>query len=153
MEIVLTKEKWSHVLIGCGLITLCSLVKVPLYPVPFTLQTLAIFIVALTLPPRTAFGSALCYILILHPFWFLGKTGGFLLSFPIAAYLISYLARKIPPILAVFCGQIVISGLGFLWLIPYFGVTTAWQSGIAIFIPSALLKILTGVILCNRYGK
>src|SRR5436305_774791 len=95
------KEQLSFLclsLVGCGLIILGSLAKIPFFPVPFTLQTLALFILALTQSPKQACGSALCYLLLAtlglpvfcgrsNPFWILGKCGGYLVAFPLAAYL------------------------------------------------------------------
>lgn len=147
--------------LGCALITLCSLVKIPFYPVPFTLQTLAVFIIALTQEPRQAFASGMCYLFCAslglpvlcggsNPFWIMGKCGGYLVGFPLAAYLISVLRKKCHPILAILCGQVVIFGLGFLWLIPFFGVKIAWLKGVLLFIPSGLLKNIAAVCIVRR---
>ena len=119
-------------ILGYSLITTCSLVKVPFSPVPFTLQTAAIFFLALTQSPLQAFGSVMCYLVCgtiglpvfaghTNPLWMLGKCGGYLVAFPIAAYITSQLAKKKSQILAIFTGQFLIYLLGFLWLIPLFG--------------------------------
>src|SRR5690349_17285292 len=87
----------STALLGAALITFCSFIKIPLYPVPFTLQTLAIYILALTQGPKQAFASTLCYLVCatvglpvfggrINPAWIFGKCGGYLVGFPIAAY-------------------------------------------------------------------
>lgn len=138
-------------LVGCGVITLFSLIKVSCYPVPFTLQTLAIFILALTQSPKQAFFSVLCYLfcgtLGLPVFcgqtnmgWMIGKCGGYYIGFLLAAYLIAFLRKFIPSFLAIVCGQLVIYTLGFFWLIPFFGISIAFHQGVVIFLPSALLK-------------
>ena len=143
--------------LGCGLITLCSLVKIPFYPVSFTLQTFAIFVLALTQSPKQAFGSAVCYLLLAtigfpvlcgssNPLWMCGKCGGYLIAFPLAAYLIAKLrTKKTNPFFAILVGQAVIFFLGFIWLIPFFGVSTAWAKGVLLFIPSDLLKNLAAI--------
>src|ERR1700733_6110656 len=115
---------------GCCLITLCSLVKIPFYPVPFTLHTLAIFILAFTQTPKQALGSVLCYLVCgtlgfpvfagkVNALWFMGKCGGYYIAFPIATYLTARLAQRWPRLLAALCGQFIIFALGFLWLIPF----------------------------------
>lgn len=151
-------------ILGCCLITLSSLVKIPFYPVSFTLQTLAIFILAFTQSPKLAFGSAICYLISAtiglpvlcgasNPLWMLGKSGGYLVAFPIAAYLISRISQKHSPFLAVLCGQIVIYLLGFIWLIPFFGVSIAWKSGVVFFIPGGLLKCLIAIGIAVIWKK
>lgn len=154
-------------ILGCCLITLSSLVKIPFYPVSFTLQTLAIFTLGLTQSPKLAFGSAICYLFsatiglpvlcgVSNPLWMVGKSGGYLVAFPIAAYIISKISQKYPPFLAVLCGQFVIYLLGFIWLIPFFGVSIAWKSGVLFFIPGGLLKggIAIGIaILWKKWRK
>ena len=135
------------ILTGCCLIMVCSLIKIPFYPVPITMHTFAIFVLGLTQPPRTAFGSALLYLMIgtMNPLWIIGKCGGYYLSFPIAAYVISATAKKISPYLAIFCGQCVIYLLGFLWLAPFVGVRIAFVKGVVFFIPSAIIKTFLAV--------
>lgn len=143
-------------LFGCVLITLGSFVKIPLYPVSFTLQTFAIYILALTESPKQAFDSALCYLLCAtiglpvlcghaNPFWIIGKSGGYLVAFPIAAYCIAQMRQKQSPLLALLCGQAVIFSLGFIWLVSLFGFYLAFTKGVLIFIPSELLKMLAAI--------
>ena len=145
------------IILGSGLITLSAFAKIPFFPVPFTLQTLAIFLLGLTLPPRQAMGSALCYLGLAtmgfpvfcgasNPFWIVGKCGGYLVAFPIAACMISALVRKkIPSFLALLCGLAVIYSLGFIWLSFFFGSEVALMKGIVLFIPADLLKVLVAV--------
>ena len=164
MDIILNKKNYALAQfvflssLGCCLITTCSLVKVPFSPVPFTLQTAAIFFLALTQSPRQAFGSVLCYLVCgtiglpvfaghANPLWMLGKCGGYLAAFPIAAYITSQLAKKRSLLLAVFTGQFLIYLLGFLWLIPLFGTKIAFTKGIALFIYSDALKNIIVIYL------
>jgi biotin transport system substrate-specific component len=151
------KIKWiAQVLLGCGLITLGSLVKIPLYPVSFTMQTLAIYILALTLTPKQAFASTLCYLLCAtvglpvlcghaNLLWILGKSSGYLVAFPFAAYCMAHLRQKQSAILSLLCGMALIFTLGFLGLIPFFGIKTALVKGVLIFIPSEILKALASI--------
>lgn len=152
MERILEKEidNVVWVLFGAVLIMLCAWIKIPFYPVPFTLQTLAIYGLALAMPPRLACASASCYLLLAmashaNPLWIMGKCGGYVISFPIAAYLISHLRQTRSRFLALSCGMGVIFGLGFLWLIPFCGWKAALIKGVLLFIPSEIFKLLAAM--------
>lgn len=165
---LLKTEGWVEFIflavLGSGLITLGSLIKIPFIPVPFTLQTLAIFILGLTQSPRLAMGSAICYLLWgsfglpvfagrANPLWVAGPCGGYLIAFPIAAYLIAKLQQTIHPFLAILSGQIVIYFIGFLWLIPFVGFTIAFTKGVLFFIPSGLFKNVVALLITNIWRK
>lgn len=160
----------NRVLLGTVLITFCSFIKIPLYPVPFTLQTLAIYILALSQRPKQAFASTLCYLVCatiglpvfggrMNPAWIFGKCGGYLVAFPIAAYCMAkiYAARaaysKRAAFQALLCGMSMILFFGFLWLIPIFGLHTAFIKGVLIFIPSEIFKALAAIQLVTWRNK
>ena len=143
-------------LFGCALIVLGSFLKIPLYPVSFSLQTFAVYILALTLSPKQASGAAICYLLCAtiglpvfcghaHPFWILSQCGGYLIAFPIAAYCIAHLRQSHSSLAALFCGSAILFFLGFLWLSFYLGAQTAFTLGVLPFIPSELLKIFAAI--------
>jgi len=158
MEITLKKQNTALLnfliksLSGGGLIALCSLVTIPFYPVPFTLQTLAIIALGLTQRPGQAFGSAMAYLLAVsagspilngglsNMLWIFGPTAGYLVAFPFAASLIAFLRTRIHPLLAIFCGQALIFGSGFAALVPLIGVSLAWSKGVFLFLASDALK-------------
>ncbi len=149
------RKEFPVVLFGACLITLCSFVRIPFYPVAFTLQTFAIFLIALTQRPKQAFVSVLGYLgfaFMMNPHCFVGKCGGYFIAFPIAAYLTSLLSKKYSPLFAVLSGQAIIYALGFLWLIPFVGMKIAAFNGVAIFIGSDLLKNLIAIRLGRKYG-
>jgi len=140
-------------LFGCALITLGSLVKVPFFPVPFTLQTMAVFILALTQSPKQAALSCIAYLAAAtiglpvlcgnsKPLWIAGKCGGYLVAFPLAAYAVSYLRAITSPILALTVGQCIIYFLGWCWLAPLFSAKAAFINGVLFFIPSDIVKNL-----------
>ncbi len=161
MEITLKKQNTALLsflmksLIGGGLIALSSLIIIPFYPVSFTLQTLAIITLGLTQRPGQAFGSAMAYIVgvsaglpILtggasNMLWIFGPTAGYLIAFPFAASLISFLRTRIHPLLAIFCGQALIFGSGFAGLVPLIGVSLAWSKGVFLFLASDALKAVS----------
>lgn len=141
--------KWA--LFGAFLITLGSWARIPLYPVPFTLQTLAIFFLGLTQSPKQAFASAACYLFLasvglpvlgskINPLWFLGKCAGYLFAFPVAAFVIARVREKSSAILAIFLGQVIIFLFGWIWLLPFLGAKTAFIQGVFVFLPSSVIK-------------
>lgn len=136
---------------GSVFVSLCSLISIPTSPVPITMQTLAVFIIGLTQSPRTAAASLLFYLIEgslglpvfcgkANPLWFIGPSAGYLIAFPIAAYLIARCSRI--PVLALCIGQGVMMLLGFAFLSTFIGVKSAFTSGVLLFIPSALIKIV-----------
>ena len=145
-------------MLGCGLITVGSLIKIPIDPVPFTLQTLAIYILALTQSPKQAFASVICYLLCAtaqlpvlggnaNSLWMIGKCGGYLISFPIAAYTIARTRTKQPFIAVIIWGPALIFALGWTWLLPFLGPKEALIKGVFIFIPSEIFKGLAALAL------
>ncbi|HLV78781.1 MAG TPA: biotin transporter BioY [Chthonomonadaceae bacterium] len=111
-------------------------VRLPFTPVPATWQVAAVLFSGLLLGARGAFASQALYLLaglagapvfafgnggapyLFNPF----GTGGYLLSYPLAAWLVGFLAEKYrsesraAPFLACGSGLAVIYGIGCLWL-------------------------------------
>lgn len=160
MEVTLKKQRLSAIhfftasLLGAGLITLCGLIKIPFYPIPFTLQGFAIILLGLTQRPSQAFSSCVTYLLavtaglpvlnggVANALWFTGPTCGYLVAFPCAAFLVSFLKTRVNPLIASLTGQVLIWAGGFAWLSYLFGPTIAWNKGVLIFIASDTLKTL-----------
>lgn len=149
-------------LFGCCVMTLASCAKIPCYPVSFTMQTFAVLLIGLTQTPKQAFASVLLFLFSAsigvpvfcghaNPLWLFGNCGGYLVAFPIAAYLTSQL--KNTPILAIFLGQLLIYSLGFLGLVPYFGLSAALLKGVVLFIPSDLLKMVLALSAAKIWKK
>lgn len=150
--------------LGCGLITLSSLVKIPFFPVPFTLQTFAVFVLALTQSPKQACASVLCYLLCgtlglpvfcakSKTLWFLGKCAGYLVAFPIAAYVTGKLTQNQQPWMGLLIGQLIIYFVGFVGLVPFVGAKMAFLNGVLLFLPSDILKNLGAMWLAHYWNK
>lgn len=122
-------------------------VHVPFTPVPFTLQPIVVLVGAAALGPRLGALSQALYLLLgvagvpvfaaspLLPQGaarLLGPTGGYLLAYPVAAYVTGWLAargfdrRYLTSMLAMTAGLITIYAGGVLWL-AYFAPGTAGQ--------------------------
>ncbi len=97
------------VLAGSALIAVCAHVSIPLWftPVPVTLQPFAVLLLGLLLSPRLAFGATAAYLAegaaglpVFTPHGLgglaqlLGPTGGYLLSYPVVAPMISAVWRR-----------------------------------------------------------
>src|SRR5271157_453257 len=152
------------VVAGSLLVALCAHVSVPLLftPVPLTLQTFAVLLLGLTLDPAAAFAALALYLAegaaglpVFSPhgpggvLQLMGPTGGYLLSYPFAAALTSFLARRIRPVSFASCafsaavGSLLVLAVGASWFAmiahQLFGVAlkmTVWP-----FLPGDALKI------------
>jgi biotin transport system substrate-specific component len=167
-----TAQEVVLVLAGTLALIIAAKVKVPFYPVPMTLQTLAVMAIAVTFGLRLGVTTVLAYLaegalgvpvftntppLAAGPAYFLGPTGGFLAGFVVLAVIVGYAAdrgwsRSIPKLLAVLLvGDIITMALGFAWLAGFaqlpsgaagIGMAKAWAGGVAPFILGDLLKIV-----------
>lgn len=154
-----------------AILIVAAKIKVPFYPVPMTLQTLAIGLIAATLGMRLSVQAVVSYIALgaigLPVFtntppsvagllYFMGPTGGYLAGFVISALIVSFLCergwdRSFGKLwTAMFLGDAAIIGLGVLWLAfggPALGLDKALAVGLAPFVLSALLKEVLGAAL------
>lgn len=147
------------VLIGSWLVAIFAQIQIPLNPVPITGQTFAVLLVGALLGKNRAALSLLAYLLqgtmgipvfagagmgITHV---LGPTGGYLIGFAVAAYLIGWLSeqgwdRRIPiSILTFLIGNITIYLIGLPWLAFYVGIERVLPLGLFPFLIGDLVKI------------
>lgn len=89
-----------------AIICVMSVISIPTTPIPFTLSLIGIFLTGAFLPPGGAFLACVCYLLLgiagLPVFAgfrggiqvILGYTGGFLLSYPLMALVISMIKKQ-----------------------------------------------------------
>ena len=144
-------------------------ISIPLWftPVPFTLQPIVVLVGGAALGARLGMSSQILYLLAgiaglpvfaaspILPQGFariLGPTGGFLLSYPIAACLTGWLAerqfdrRYITSVIAMAAGLAVIFCMGIAWWAwlaqPHVGLQTALRQGLYPFLAADILKIL-----------
>ena len=117
-------------------------VHIPFTPVPLTLQPMIVLVGAAALGARLGAASQVLYLLIgigglpvfaaspILPQGFgrlLGPTGGYLLAYPIAAFVTGYLAergfdrRYLTSLLAMFAGLITLFAGGVTWLAFFAG--------------------------------
>lgn len=162
------------VVVGTLLLALAAKAKVPFYPVPMTLQTLAVAILAASLGARLAVATVLLYLFEgavgLPVFtntppaaaglsYFLGPTGGYLVGFVASALIIGSLAgrgwdRSLPKLfLAMMIGDVALFACGAGWLaygavLPNapegLGLAKALSVGVYPFLLGALVKEALG---------
>lgn len=146
------------------------LIPLPFSPVPITLQTFFALFSGLILGKKVGLTSQLVYLLLgsvgLPVFAggtggigiFFSPTGGFLMAFPIAAYVAGTAKDLSDPyktsgILALATAIIYLLGVVFMiigWDFSFIGALTA---GVVPFLPGDIFKIITLIILNNRLQK
>ena len=152
------------VVVGSGLVAACAHLALPLWfsPVPLTLQTFAVLLLGLLLPPRLAAATLLAYLAegaAGLPFFapspatgglahLLGPTGGYLLAYPAAALLTSWLARRgqrkfTRSLVSAFVGSLVILACGSLWLatLTHAPLRSIFTLAVLPFLPGDALKV------------
>jgi biotin transport system substrate-specific component len=147
------------VVVFSAFVALSARVAIPWWPVPMTLQPLAVLFTGATLGSRRGALALLLYLaegaVGLPVFaggagiaYMLGPTGGYLFSYPLAAGLVGWLAergwdRKLAwTTAAMSLGLLVLYAFGVVWLAGFFGdLWTALVQGMLIFVPGDLVKI------------
>ena len=143
-------------------------VPLPFTQVPFTFQPTVVLLSGLVLGPRLGAASQVLYLAagiaglpvfaaspVLPPgVWrLLGPTGGYLLSYPLAAFVAGAFARRgfdrryLTSIVAMALGLVVIYTCGTLWLAyasvgrTAVGLASAFATGVAPFVIADILKL------------
>ena len=158
------------VFLGSLLLIASAKIKVPLYPVPMTLQPMAVLMIAMlfgrklaTLTvglyifkgiiglPVFAFGGGLMYLM--------GPTGGFILGFFGSAFIVGYLAdsgwgKKVSlSIFSMLIGMVVIYALGIFQLSLLKGFNFALVKGFYPFLLGDFYKLLLAGIVTPYIWK
>jgi len=138
---------------------LAAQVLVPVQPVPFTLQTMLVLLSGAFLGARNGAYSQLLYVaggfvglpvfagFAFGPAVVFGPTGGYLLAFPIAAYLVGAIIEKnksaLSVISAMILGTAIILFTGALYLALFMNnnFMEAFYAGVTIFSIWGLIKI------------
>lgn len=148
-------------------------VRIPLNitPVPITLQTFFVMLAGAVLGKRMGSISQFAYVIlgvaglpIFQGFAFgtvyiLGPTGGYLIGFIIAAYLIGLAVRGYVNkglIIAYFAiGDFIIHSCGTLWLMFIYkmDIIGAAKIGILPFIPGEMVKILLAALVYSKISQ
>lgn len=159
---------------GSALITLAAKISVPVWPVPVTLQTLAVAFLSASVGRKLALGIVLTYLaqgmLGLPVFasgggvaYFTGPTAGFLLAYLPMAYIIGWAAdhgaskRPLFMLATMLMADAFLMAIGFAWLLSVAGaaswidssnpVVSAWRGAVEPFIVWDALKMSLAALL------
>ena len=143
---------------GVVVLAICAQLKVPFYPVPITMQTLAVMLIGFTYGARLGSSTVLVYLslgAIGAPVfaggaglaYMSGPTGGYLFGFLVAVYIIGYVTEKgygrtfISTLLLALLGTIVFYVFGVAWLTTILGFEKAIKFGLIPFLYGDVLKM------------
>ena len=149
------------VLTGTLILTASAKIQVPFWPVPRTLQTAALFLIALAYGRKLALATVALYLLEgiyglpvfagtpergLGLAYLLGPTGGYLLGFLLAAGIAGWAAERrmstVALLLALLVATAAIYLPGVAWLARFVGLDNAIAFGAAPFLLGDLVKLL-----------
>jgi biotin transport system substrate-specific component len=165
-QVVIKSLAWS-LFIG-----ICAQIAVPFWPVPMTMQPFAILLIGYTATPEVALGATIAYLVegsVGLPVFsdmsaglavLAGPTGGYLVGFMGAAYVMSLVREKASSTIELFfvglLGQAVIYIFGIAWLSMHIGFSKAITFGLlpfALKIPFSVLFALLSKDLTNTLFK
>jgi biotin transport system substrate-specific component len=161
----------TRVALMAALTAVAALIAIPIFPVPFTLQVLAVILSGFLLGPRYGALAQTIYVLVGAagaPVFaefsgglgrVLGPTGGYLVAFPIAAAVAGLAAptvaratRRRAVWVASFWGcaglaVIYAIGAGWLAVVTELPLAVAVAQGVLIFVPFYLIKVALAVLV------
>jgi biotin transport system substrate-specific component len=150
---------------GAALLAASASVRVPMWPVPMTMQSFAVLLLGLCLGWRA--GTAAVALTLVaaalglpvlggHPFSLFGPTAGYLFGFLVTAAVLGLLAergwtrRTVPLAAALVLGTVLIYGFGVLWLDLAWlhDLRAALAAGVLPFLPGDAVKaVLAGLLI------
>ncbi len=173
------RQEWARqaaIVVGASLfVALCARVSVPLpfTPVPLTLQNFGVLAVGLLLGSRRGFAALALYLLegafglpVFSPSLLgggiaqlLGPTGGFLMAYPLVAFLAGWIyertsARFVWAAVASVAAEVLLfaSGLGWLAVLTH-SVSMAIRYGLYWFIFAEVIKVLMASAVASRWHQ
>ncbi len=155
-----------------ALLCVSAYLAVPVGTVPLTAQTIMLFLAALLLPPAQAVTCTVIYLLLgvcgLPVFSggtsgigiLFSPAGGFLMTFPLAAFAVSILkgknfrfSRAMTATLVAGIPVLYLGGVSFLMLTQNLSFFAACSAGVLPFLPGDLLKGIGAVYLAGILHK
>ena len=157
--------RWiASIVAGSALVAVCAHISVPLFftPVPMTLQPFAVLMLGLLLDPAAAFAALALYLVegaaglpVFTPqgpggmLQLMGPTGGYLMSYPFVAALVSFVyravrGRRFPAgLIAAAAGDILILACGALWMavVLHQHFSAVLSLSVVPFLPGDALKV------------
>lgn len=153
---------------GVALIAISAKIQVPFWPVPMTLQGLAVAGLAAAFGLRLGLATIIAYLAVgfvgvpvfagpvAGPLYFVGPTAGFLAGFVVMTAIVGFVADRVSSasfwklLGAMFVGDVLLFALGFVWLGYFFvtgsgttlGAGIAWAKGVEPYILGDLFKMV-----------
>jgi biotin transport system substrate-specific component len=163
-------------LAGSALVAACAHITLPLYftPVPLSLAPFAVLVIGLFLRPGLAAATLGAYLIegvcglpVFSPApatpgfaHLIGPTGGYLLSYPLAAALIAFLVRRgnrgfVPAALSAALGSLVILACGACWLavLTHASLQSVFTLAVLPFLPGDALKVIAAAALASGWVR
>jgi biotin transport system substrate-specific component len=160
---------------GSVLVALCARISIPLpfTPVPLTVQNFGVLLVGLLLGSRCGFAAMLLYLTegavglpVFSPSGaggiaqlFHGATSGFLLAYPLVAFLTGYVWERGPKsfvraALAGLFGEIVLFASGLAWLaVLTHSLALAFRWGLYWFIFAEVIKVVMAAGIVAQWQR
>ncbi len=158
-----------------ALVAICAHIAVPLgfTPIPVTMQTFAVLLLGLLFSPGAAFACLALYLVegalglpVFSPHGpggiaqLLGPSGGYLLSYPLAAGLASLIYRRgqrrfVAALAAAGLASILILAAGATWLglLGHLRFSVVFAQSIAPFLPGDAVKVLAATACVGILGS
>ena len=160
---------WVRAVLASLVLAVSALISVPMYPVPMYMFIPALVMLSLFSDTRFAF-TATCLYLVeatiglpvlsggrIDPMWLLSPVGGYIVTFPLLAVIISSLSKRfgkqpfLAAAIAIFTAQCVLYTVGVANLTAYIGFKAALATGLYPFMLKALLTLILGSSLYKAY--
>ena len=153
---------------GAALLTLSAKVKVPFYPVPMTMQTMIVLMIAMAGGLRLGVATVGLYLMqgaLGFPVfadtpergiglaYMMGPTGGYLVGFLAAAAFAGWCGDKgfgrsiLGAVAVMSLGHVAIFAFGYAYLATLLGAVAAFNAGVAPFAMATILKVALGAAL------
>ena len=163
------------VLVGSAFVAVCAQFSLPLYftPVPLSMAPFAVLLLGLLLSPRLAAATLAAYLVegamglpvfapgpLAGPAHLIGPTAGYLLAYPLAAALISWLSRMggrsfASLLVSATAGDVAILTSGAIWMaaLTHATASTVFSLSVVPFLPGDALKIVAAAGLATSFQR
>lgn len=152
---------------GSILLAVSAQVSIPVQPVPFTLQTLALLLIGAAYGPWLGAATLLLYLAegaaglpvfqgfkSVYQVYF---SAGYLVAYPFAAFIAGWFTRNnrnmgfVPALattlVAFLAADALVFALGYAWLANLIGTEKAWAGGVAPFLLWDAVKVATAALI------
>ena len=173
---VLDASRQVALVVGASLVvTLCARVTIPLMPltpVPLTVQNLGVLLVGLLLGSRRGFAALALYLVegavglpVFNPTGpggiaqLLGPTGGFLMVYPLVAFLAGYIFERggksfARAAIAGLLAEILLFAGGLTWLYVFtHSLAKAAYFGLYWFLAAEIIKVMLAAAIATRWQR